>query len=226
MISTTNIQDFIEAHTALMPVPFVPKMKLLQAEKMMRVWKDLEALAGQPNVPMPFWSFVWPGGQALARHIINYPEIVQGKRVLDLACGSGVSAIAAQKAGAAQVTASDIDPMAQMATTLNAAHNDVDIEVMGEVDMSAPPADIDLIIAGDICYEQVMSQRILRWLMMCKESGVRVIVGDPKRGYAPDRNPDVRVTELATYTVPTSREIEEEDMRDVILWEVERYSAA
>lgn len=221
-----DIQNFVQSHTALMSVPFVPELKMLQAEKMLRVWRDLEKQRGEPDVDVPYWAFVWSGGQALARYIFDNSELVKGKNVLDMASGSGVSAIAAHKAGAATVVACDIDPLAQTSVMLNAAYNEVEIEVVGQVDMAKPPKDIDLIIAGDICYEQVMSQRLLRWLMICREAGIDVIVADPKRGYAPDRNPDVSVTALSIYTVPTLLEIEDGDTRDVILWQMDRYSVA
>jgi predicted nicotinamide N-methyase len=226
MIQQQTPRDFVEAHTALLPVAFVPEIKLLQAHDMVRVWHAYQELMGCQDVDVPYWAVVWAGGQALARHILDDPEIVMGKSVLDLACGSGIGAIAAAKAGAGCVLACDTDPLAQMALALNAVYNEVDIDICGEMDMKRPPESIDVIIAGDICYEQRMSHRLLRWLMMCKEADIDVIIADPKRGYAPDRNPDVRVSALADYLVPTPLDIEGDATREVVLWNVEAYSAA
>ncbi len=213
-----DVEDFIKEHAKLLPVPFVPEITLYQAEKMNPVWRAMEVFVGQRDVSMPFWSFVWAGGQAMARYILDHPEIVQGQRVLDFASGSGVGAIAAVKAGAKKVWATDIDPVACIAMELNAAHNGTSLEDVARLDMGRLGKKIDLIITGDVCYEHTMSHRVMRWLRLCRQDGIRVIISDPARGYAPDRNPDERLTELATYTVPTSREVEERDTRDVTIW--------
>ena len=216
-----DAEAFIKKHAALLPVPFVPEITLYQAEKMNPVWRDLEVLVGQRDMSMPFWAFVWAGGQAIARYILDHPEVVQGLRVLDFASGSGVGAIAAVKAGAKKVWATDIDPVACAAMDLNAAHNEIDLEDISRLDLDRLGKKVDLIIAGDVCYEHTMSHRVMRWLRLCRQEGICVIISDPARGYAPDKNPDERLTELATYTVPTSREIEEQDTRDVTIWELD-----
>ena len=157
------------------------------------------------------------GGQAAARHILDRPALVAGKRIVDFAAGSGIAGIAAMMAGAAQVTAVDIDPFARVAMPLNAALNKVMLDVAGAQDLTRVPA-VDLILAGDICYEQTMSARLLRWLRICVDRGIEVWLADPGRAYLPTEG----LTKLGGYDVPTSRDIEDREMRHATIWRLEK----
>jgi predicted nicotinamide N-methyase len=208
--------EFIRAQTSQASAPFVPEIKLHLATEITPLWQLTEEKLKESHLPPPFWAFAWPGGQGVARYILDHPETARGKRVMDFAAGGGIAAIAAMKAGAASVLAVDIDPLALAATRLNAALNGVAVESVAAADMAKAPKRVDLILAGDFCYEQTMSARILRWLWICVAGGVRVIMADPGRAYVPPSG----LTELACYTVPTLRDLEDHDRRTVRVWEV------
>lgn len=213
-------EEFIRAHTRQQTPPLLPDMPLYLADEIVPVWKALEEWQGESDLPPPFWAFAWAGGQAQARHILDHPDLVRGRRVLDFASGSGLGAIAAARAGAKKIVAADIDSVAMAALRLNAAANAVRIEEMGGIDMSKPLKGFDVIMAGDVCYEQTMSHRVLRWLRLCVYEGIQVIIADPGRGYAPDRHPDISLAKMAAMTVPTSRELEDRDTREVTIWQL------
>lgn len=180
---------------ALEPVPFVPEVTLHQADDMHGLW---EAVGG---VSPPYWAFPWLGGQALARYVLDH-DVVRGRRVLDLATGSGLVAIAAAKAGAVRVTAADVDPLAGEAVRANAAANHAAVTFSGQDPLALPvPKDVDVVLAGDVFYEQVMADRVLRWLRSFP--GV-VLLGDPGRDYLPR----AELSEVAAYDIPTTRELE------------------
>jgi predicted nicotinamide N-methyase len=181
---------------ALEPVPFVPEITLHQADDMHGLW---QAVGGESP---PYWAFPWLGGQALARYVLDHPEVARGRRVLDVATGSGLVALAAARAGATRVTAVDLDPLAGEAVAANAAANDLHVEFSCEDALDRPvPDDVDVVLAGDVFYEQVMADRVLRWL-----SGFRgaVLLGDPGRDYLPR----TALTEVAAYEIATTRELE------------------
>ena len=207
-----DITAFIREHAPLKPLsPFLPEIVLHQAQQMEELWQLLQSLAGDPELPPPFWAFAWAGGQGLARYVLDHPELVAGKRVLDFASGSGLVAIAAAKAGAARVLVCDIDPLANYACAANARENTVFLEELTLDDLKTVPKDIDVILAGDVCYEYLMAHRVVAWLRLCAAAGIKVLLGDPGRAYAPKEN----VTVLATYIVPTSLAIEEQKEREV-----------
>ncbi len=158
--------------------------------------------------PPPFWAFAWLGGQALARYVLDHPDEVAGKRVLDLASGSGLVALAAARAGAAQVTAVDVDPHSADAVALNAGLNDLAVEFVLADLLDGPPPDADVILAGDVCYDRDMTPRVLAWLE--RFSG-RVLLGDPGRAYLPQTG----FIEVGSYDVPTTRALEGVEVKRV-----------
>jgi predicted nicotinamide N-methyase len=180
---------------ALEPVPFVPEVLLHQADDMHGLW---QAVGGDSP---PYWAFPWLGGQAVARLVLDRPEVVRGRRVLDLATGSGLVAIAALVAGAETVLAADIDPLAGEAIQANAAANGVSVPFLGEDMLDGPLPEVDVVLAGDVLYERQMAERVLGWLGSF--NGV-VLLGDPGRDYLPHG----RFTEVAAYDIPTTRELE------------------
>jgi predicted nicotinamide N-methyase len=208
--------DFIRTQTTEASASIIPELKLHLATEVTPLWQLTEERLKGGNLPPPFWAFAWPGGQGVARYLLDHPEVARDKRVLDFASGSGIGAIAAMKAGAAQAVAIDIDHLALQAIQLNAALNNVAVETDDFIDMEKAPKRVDLIIAGDVCYSQAMSARIMRWLWLCVAAGIRVVIADPGRAYVPERG----LTELATYTVPTSLDLEGEKSRTVRVWDV------
>jgi len=205
--------EFIRSQTVVTTPAIVPEIKLHLATEVTPLWKLTEERLKSDNLPPPFWAFAWPGGQGLARFILDHPEMVQDKRVIDFASGSGVAAIAAMKVGAKEALATEIDPLAHEAITLNAALNNVHITNIGDLDMTKVPKGIDLIMAGDVCYNQAMSTRLLRWLWLCVAKGIRVVIADPGRAYMPREG----LIHHATYVVPTSRDLEDQESRTVVV---------
>jgi predicted nicotinamide N-methyase len=196
---------FILDHTHLQRPPHTPELQLYLADALTPLWQMTEHELGAQGVPPPFWAFAWVGGLALARYLLDHPAEVAGRRVLDFAAGSGLCAIAAAKAGAATVQAADIDPFSAAAVALNAAANGVTVAFTGADLLAAAPPATDLILAGDICYEQPLAGRVLGWLRLAHARGTRVLIGDPGRAYFPA----AAFIPLATYEVPTSRELED-----------------
>ncbi|MDF2975448.1 MAG: putative methyltransferase [Actinomycetospora sp.] len=190
--------DGIRDWTAPGHPPLVPEITLLLADDIHRAWSELDEEAP------PFWAFAWVGGQALARHVLDHPDLVRGRRVLDLATGSGVVAIAAALAGAAAVVASDTDARARQAVGLNAAANGVAVDVVGDVLDGAVELDVDVVLAGDVFYEQPMARHVERFCDEAVAAGVDVIVGDPGREYFPRG----RCTALGTYEVTGTADLE------------------
>ena len=188
--------DFIRAHLTLRPAPAVPEIHLYQAHAASRLSRLEEmTLAGALN---PYWAYPWAGGGALARHLLERPETVSGRRVLDLGTGSGLVAIAAAKAGARDVIGADIDPYAIAALSLNAAANGVEARgVLGDLTSGEPPK-VDLVTVGDLFYDQDLAARVTSFLDRCLNAGARVLIGDPGRAHLPR----ARLRELAVYEVP------------------------
>lgn len=208
--------EYMRRYTEVATAEFVPELPLHLAIHGTPFWHLNEERLRRLGDPPAFWAFAWPGGQGIARYILDHPETVRGKRIIDIAAGSGIGAIAAMKAGALHALAVDIDPMAHIATQQNAALHDVRVESVDYLSMDKTPKHTDLIIAGDICYEQTMAARLMRWLWLCVADGLRVIMADPGRAYVPKNG----LKELAVYTVPTDRAIELDDNRVVRVYDV------
>jgi predicted nicotinamide N-methyase len=207
-----TIQDrraFILENTRLQAVPHCREIVLHLADEVTPIWRLTEEALERIGLPPPFWAFAWAGGQGLARWLLDHPDEVAGLRVVDFATGSGLVAIAAMKAGAAQVLASDLDPYCAAATILNGQANGVRFDFTGVDLLDAPPPPADLILAGDICYEKPVAERVLAWLRVAHAAGTRVLIGDPGRSYFP-RTGMVR---LAEYQVATTRELEDQEIK-------------
>ncbi len=181
----TDHRAFIQANTRPLPVHSLPSIRLYQADEVTPLWLMTEADMARDRLAPPFWAFAWSGGQALARYVLDNPAIVTGKRVLDLACGSGLVGIAALQAGASTVICNDIDPYAEAATALNAELNTVNLAFLAGDLLSGPPPDIDIILAGDIAYEKPMLDAMLTFLRRARAQDIAVYVGDPNRTYFP-----------------------------------------
>jgi predicted nicotinamide N-methyase len=204
---------FILAETRLLPVPHAPEIMLHVADEATDLWQRTEEELGEIGLPPPFWAFAWAGGQALARYILDHPETVRERRVLDFASGSGLVAIAAMKAGAAEVTACDIDPFAIAAIGVNAQANGVAVTPLA-ADIVGQDRGWDTVLAGDICYEHDLAARVIEWLLALSNRGATVLIGDPGRSYLPKD----RLESLAVYEVPVTRTLEDSDIKKSSVW--------
>jgi len=206
---------FIRANTRLHPVPLVPEIALHLADEAVPLWHKTEEEIGEAGLPPPFWAFAWAGGQALARHVLDNPALVAGRRVLDLASGSGLVGIAAMKAGAASADVADIDPFAGAAAALNAAQNGVAVALIRD-DLLALPATgaWQVILAGDIFYERDTAARAYDFLAARAQRGATVLIGDPGRSYLPRD----RLRRVAEYRVPVTRELEDVEIKHTAVW--------
>ncbi|MCX5580915.1 class I SAM-dependent methyltransferase [Kaistia terrae] len=193
------------------PVAFVPEIQLYQADEATALWHLTEATLDRADMPPPFWAFAWAGGQGLARYILDHPEAVKAKRVLDFASGSGLVAIAAAKSGALSVEAVDIDPFAVAAIFLNAEVNEATIHARHDDVIGIPAGDFDVLLAGDVFYDSGFAARLMPWFAALSEAGVTVIAGDPDRTYRPVAS----VRELALYEVPVHLALEDAAMKRV-----------
>jgi predicted nicotinamide N-methyase len=207
---------FIRRNTAIVAPPLVPEIRLHLATEVTPIWQASEDSLARGAVPPPFWAFAWAGGQALARYLLDNPQVVAGRELLDFGAGSGLVAIAAAKAGAARVAAAEIDHFAAAAIAINAALNGVTIEVVTTDLSDGDKRFWKLVTAGDICYEQPMAERALRWLRRLAGRGSTVLLGDPGRAHLPG----VGLCELARYVVPTSTELEGRERCDAFVWRV------
>jgi len=197
---------FIASATRLQAPPRVPELRLHLADEMTRIWELTEAELGAQGVDPPFWAFAWAGGQAVARHLLDTPAEVEGRTVLDLATGSGLVALAALLAGARHATAVDLDPVAAAAARLNAAANGLADRLtvtVGDLTAGAPPT-VDVVLAGDVCYDRDMTAAVLPWLRRARAAGTRVLLGDPGRAYLPSHG----LRRVAEYDVPTTADLE------------------
>ena len=209
-----NEARFILANSRLMAVPLAPEIRLHLAEESLPIWQKTEEELGRINVAPPWWAFAWAGGQALARHLLDHPALVAGCSVLDLGAGSGLAGIAAMKAGAARVLAADTDPFALAAIALNAETNGVALEATDRDLLGARPAPFDAILVGDLFYERPLAERVLAYLDTAREAGAAVLVGDPRRSYFPRE----RFVEIAQYSVPVTRDLEDAEIKHASVW--------
>jgi predicted nicotinamide N-methyase len=204
--------QFIRDNTQLMPPPLVPEIQLHLATEVVPLWRKTEEELKQMGVPPPYWAFAWAGGQALARYILDHQGLVAGKRVLDFGAGSGLVALAAAKAGAASVLAADIDPFSIAAIRANAAANRLHIASTQD-DVIGRETPYDVILVGDMCYERPLAERLMAWLL---SSPCQILLGDPGRSYFPKNG----LEKLASYSVATTRELEDREIRETGVWEL------
>jgi len=207
-------EGFILANTGLTAVPHAPELRLYLADEVTPIWRMTEEELGQIGLPPPFWAFAWAGGQALARYLLDHPREVAGKRVLDVGAGSGLVAIAAMTAGATSAGARDIEPFCAAAIALNARANGVAVAFETGDPLEDEAIAADVICAGDVCYEKPLAERALAWLARAHARGLRVLIGDPGRTYFPKTG----LLKLAEYRVPTTREIEDNEIKRTAVW--------
>ncbi len=205
---------FIRANTRLQRPPHAPELQLWLADEVTPLWRKTEEELAELGLPPPFWAFAWAGGQALARYVLDHPETVAGKRVLDFATGSGLAGVAAALAGAASVSAADVDPFAEAAVALNAEANGVTVAFERRNLLQAPPPDVDVILAGDIFYENPLAETVIAWLRTAHARDDKVLLGDPGRTYFPSDG----LVRLASYEVPTTRELEDREVKKTGVW--------
>jgi predicted nicotinamide N-methyase len=196
---------FVLRHTRLRPVPGVEGIRLHLADEVLPLWHAVQVETGDPDAALPYWAFAWAGGLAIARYLRENPEIVTGRRVFDVATGSGLCAIAALGAGASEATSADIDPFALAAVELNARANGRRVAVVRHDVLDEDAPDVDVILAGDCWYDASLAERVLPWLRRAHERGISVVIGDPGRRYLPTD----QLRELAAYDVRTTTELED-----------------
>jgi predicted nicotinamide N-methyase len=208
-MSRSERRALVARFTRLRPVPGIPELRLHLADEAEPVWAAIAAATGvdvaADAVPIPFWAFAWAGGLALSRFVIDHPDEIRGRRVLDFATGSGLVAIAAARAGAAHVLAADIDPLAETAVEINARANAVEVEFVRRDLLDEPPPGVDTMLAADTWYESPLAERVLPWLAAAAAGGTRVLVGDPGRRYLPAHT----LVEVAAYDVETTTALED-----------------
>jgi predicted nicotinamide N-methyase len=215
-IASTTLKEarFVLNNTRLLPVPLVPEIRLRLAEESLPIWQKTEEELGRIDVPPPWWAFAWAGGQALARHLLDHPALVAGRRVLDLGAGSGLAGIAAMRAGAAEALAADTDPFALAAIALNAEANAVALAATGRDLLAARPPGFDVVLVGDLFYERQLAEGVLGFIEAARAEGVAVFVGDPRRSYFPSD----RFMEVAQYSVPVTRDLEDAEIKRSSVW--------
>ena len=211
-------EGFIRANTALETPSMVPEFKLWLASEYVPIWQATEAWLEEQNVDPPYWAFCWPGGQAIARYLLDHPTAVRGKTVIDFAAGSGVSAMAAARAGATRVIANDIDRLSLVAARLNAEANGLALDLSQDDWLAGPDGEpeAEVVIAGDVCYEREMSARALAWLRSHANRGRLVLLGDPGRNYFSAQG----LEEKERYRIPTTLQLENRGMRETVVWRV------
>jgi predicted nicotinamide N-methyase len=213
VLTPQGAEGFIRANTALAAPPHVPEIRLHLADEAHALWQRTEEELQEIGLPPPFWAFAWAGGQGLARYLLDHPETVAGRRVLDFATGSGLVAIAALKAGAAGVLAADIDPFCRAAVALNAAANGAAVPFT-DADLTGADEGWEVVLAGDVFYDRAMAQRLCGWFDGLAARGACVLVGDPGRSYLPRE----RLARLAEYQVPVTRALEDAEVKRTTVW--------
>lgn len=215
MAAARDPEAFVRCQTAIEAPSLIPELRLHLASEVVPLWQATEAELEAMGLPPPYWAFAWAGGQGLARYLLDHPAVVAGRHVLDFAAGSGVGGLAAAKAGAAQVEASEIDPFALAALRLNAALNRLQLALRDD-DLVGCDEGWEVVLAGDVCYERPMAERVFVWLRSLAARGALVLLGDPGRTYLPKSN----LERITAYGVKTSRELEDTDLRNAVIWRV------
>jgi len=201
---------FVLRHTRLRPVPGLEEIRLHLADEVLPLWHAVQIETGDPDAALPYWAFAWAGGLAIGRHLREHPEVVTGRRVFDLASGSGLCAIAAMKAGAMDATGADVDAFAATSIALNARANGHRVSVVRRDVLDEEPPDVDVILAGDCWYDARLAERVLAWLHRARDHGIEILVGDPGRAYLPTDE----LIELALYEVRTTTELEDLERKE------------
>lgn len=212
-IAQQKAEIFIRDNTSLIAPPHVGEIRLYLADEAHELWRSTEEELEKIGLPPPFWAFAWAGGQGLARYILDHPDLVAGKRVLDFASGSGLVAIAAAKAGASYVEAADIDPFCGAAIALNARENDVSV-AFTEDDLIGQIGTWDIVLAGDVFYDKAFAAQLLPWFAALAREGTNVLIGDPGRAYLPKAGLEA----LATYQVSVTRALEDSEVKKTTVW--------
>jgi predicted nicotinamide N-methyase len=208
--------EFIRQNTSVMFPPLVPEIKLHLAHEAVPLWQKTEEELGEMGLAPPFWAFAWAGGQALARYVLDHSSTVENLRVLDLATGSGLVAIAAVQAGSASIVATDIDEFATTAAEMNANINQVSLSIKLEDVLHQQPPPVDIILVGDLFYEKTLAARCMAWLRQAQGQGAKVFIGDPGRSYLPKEQLD----KLAEYNVPVTRDLEDAEIKKTAVWQL------
>ncbi|WP_200808543.1 class I SAM-dependent methyltransferase [Tistlia consotensis] len=214
-MAAADPESFVRSQTAIEAPSLIPELRLHLATEVIPLWQATEADLEAIGLPPPYWAFAWAGGQGLARYLLDQPEVVAGRRVLDFAAGSGVAGLAAARAGAAAVEASEIDAFALAALKLNAALNGLALTVRSD-DLVGRDEGWAVVLAGDVCYERPMAERVFAWLRSLAARGALVLLGDPGRTYLPKAG----LERITAYGVRTSRELEDSDLRNAVVWRV------
>lgn len=205
-----SARAFVLRQTRLRAVPGLAGLRLHLADEVLPLWRAVQLETGDPEAALPYWAFAWGGGLALASYLRERPEAVAGRRVVDLASGSGLVAIAALQAGATEASGIDIDAFAAAAMALNAKANGVRLGVVRRDVLEEPPPDADIVLAGDCWYDATLAERVLPWLRRAQARGIEVLVGDPGRRYLPAGD----LAELARYEVRTTTELEDLELKE------------
>ena len=206
----TSPRAFVVRHTQLRPVPGLEEIRLHLADEVLPLWHAIQIETDDPDAALPYWAFAWAGGLAIGRYLREHPEAVAGRRVFDLASGSGLCAIASMHAGAAEAAGADIDVFAAAAIERNARANGLRVTVVRRDVLEEEAPEVDVILAGDCCYDARLAERVLPWLHRARESGIEVLIGDPGRRYLPTD----QLVELAAYDVQTTTELEDLDQKE------------
>jgi predicted nicotinamide N-methyase len=214
-LDTADPAEFVRRQTVIGTAPLVPELRLHLADAALPLWEATEATLAETGLPPPYWAFAWPGGQALARYLLDHPATVAGRAVLDFGAGCGIAALAAARAGASPVTAADIDLFAAAAIRLNAALNGLAVTITTGDVLGAPPQ-AEILLLGDMCYERPLAERTTAWARAAAAAGITVLLADPGRAYRPTDGLD----EFARYAVPTSLDLEDRTMRETVVWRV------
>jgi predicted nicotinamide N-methyase len=215
MSFSADAAAFIHANTRVATPPLVPEIRLHLADEVTPLWYATEAALARDQLPPPYWAFAWAGGQALARHVLDHPTLVEGRSVLDIGAGSGLVSLAAATAGAAAVTAAETDPFAAAAIALNAELNGVAVTVETR-DVIGGDGAWEIVLVGDMCYERPLAERLAAWLRALAQAGALVLLGDPGRAYLPKTGLEA----LQRYAVPTPLELEDRAVRETVVWRV------
>jgi len=202
-------RGFVLRHTQLRPVPGLEEVRLHLADEVLSLWRAVQVDTGDPDAALPYWAFAWAGGLAIGRYLREHQGAAAGRRVFDLASGSGLCAIVAMQAGAAEATGADVDGFAVAAIGLNARANGRRVSVVRRDVLDEEPPDVDLILAGDCWYDARLAERVLPWLQRARGRGIDVLVGDPGRRYLPTDD----LVELASYEVRTTTELEDLELK-------------